>query len=141
MFIFVHFLHFIIAKCRQEKIQSHFHSLIWAPLLLIYQRNLDVDMYKSNIGEFINRMYHERNILGVWLNSQSSSIFSFSHYNLYKSIWAPLSLMHHQHLDICSYTIHIGEFVCFMQRERGILGIWFKFYFCPIFCDFFIFSL
>ena len=71
-------------------------------------------------------MHHERGILGVWLNSQFSSMFAFSHYNLYKFIWAPLSLMPQQNPDICEYKIHIGELVCSMQRESGIFGEWKK---------------
>ena len=75
MLIFEHFLHFVIAKCRQMKSHEEFHELIWAPLLLMHQRNINVERDKIDIGEFSNRMYYEREILSAWLKSRFSSIF------------------------------------------------------------------
>ena len=69
-------------------------------------------------------MYCERRILGAWLKSHFSSIFPFSHYNFHKFIWAPLSLIHQQHLDINNYKINNGKFIYHMYHERGILGVW-----------------
>ena len=47
-------------------LQSNLDRLIWAPLSLMHQLNLEVDIYKINIGECISSMYHGREILGVW---------------------------------------------------------------------------
>ena len=64
---------------------------------------------------------------------QIYAIFSFSRYNLYKSIWAPLSLMHQQNLDVYINKIDVGECIGSSNHERGILGVWKKFHLCVIF--------
>ena len=102
----------------------------------MYQHNLDDDIYKTNIGECINRMYHERGILGAWIISHFSSIFSFSHYNLYKFIWAPLSLMYQQNSDADIYEITSGKFIYSMHHGIGTLGIWKQLRFCAYFSFF-----
>ena len=105
----------------------------------MHQRNSNDDMYKISSREFIYRMYHERRLLGVWTISYLSSKFSFSHYILYKSIWAPLQLTHQRNLDIFIYKMYIAKFIYHMYAERGVLGVCLKSHFCAIFVHFFHF--
>ena len=98
--------------------------MIWAPLLLMHQHNLDDGLYKINSGKFIYHMYHGRWRLYVCIVVQFEWNFSFSHYILYNSIWAPLSLMHQQNFDVENYKIFIGECIYSMYCGREILSVW-----------------
>ena len=112
---------------------SNFHKLIWAPLTLMDQPNLDVDDYKVNKGKLIYAMYNGRGILGIWTKFHHLSFFSNFHSNFYKLIWAIPPVMHQPNPDVNIERITSGKFSPIMYVERRILGVW---KICSFICHF-----